>query len=386
MSFLDDVAIVGICESPRRKAPNIHPFQILQEVIAGALADAGLGLADVDGLCVTAGDIGEGGATEDVSEVAEYLGVSPAFVDSTDVGGCSAIIQTAHAAAAIHAGLANTVVIAYAACPRWYPIQPPNAMSWPVGPGASEMPCGMSTITAYALYAQRHMHQFGTTPEQLASIAVAVRNNARHNPDALYREPLTVEDVLASQPISSPLRKLDCCVVTESGGAVVVARADRAADRRKRPVRMLGYGEAVARVHMNQVVDFTVSPGLHSGRRAFAMAGLMPADVDVAQLYDAFTITPLIALEDLGFCRKGEGGAFVGEGRITAGGALPINTDGGGLSSNHPGQRGIFVLIEAVRQLRGEGPGINVPDCEISLAHGIGGFFSASATMLLANR
>lgn len=383
MSLFGNAAIVGAFESPRRKAPGIHPFQVFHEVIAGALDDAGLTLADVDGLCVTAGDLGEGGSTEDVTEIAEYLGITPGFADSTDVGGCSAILQAGHAAAAIEAGLASTVVVAYAACPRSYPFSIPNAMSWPTGPGAHEMPLGMTNIAAYALYAHRHMHEFGTTPEQLAELAVTIRANAAKNPAALFRDPLTVADVLASPMISSPFHKLDCCVVTDSGGAVVLTRKDKARNTRKTPVQILGYGESIARVHMNQVADFTTTPSRSSGARAFATAGLKPGDVDVAQFYDAFTITPLIALEDLGFCKRGEGGPFIASGATAATGSLPINTDGGGLSSNHPGKRGIFVLIEAIRQLRGEGPGVQVKDVDVSLAHGIGGFFSAAATMLL---
>lgn len=382
-SSFGGAAIVGAYESPRRKANNVHPFRIFHEVITGALDQAGLTLADVDGLCVTAGDVGEGGSTEDVIEIAEYLGIAPGYVDSTDVGGCSAMVQTAHAAAAISAGLAETIVVAYAACPRWFPLGPTNPMSWPVGPGAFEMPYGISNITAYGLFAARHMHQFGTKPEHLASIAATVRGNAAKNPQALFRDRITVEDVLASPMISSPFHKLDCCVVTDSGGAVVLTRADRARDTRKAPIRILGYGEAVTRVHVNQVEDFTVSPGARSGPRAFERAGLKPSDVDVAQFYDAFTITPLIGLEDLGFCLKGEGGPFVADGHIAPGGSIPINTDGGGLSSNHPGKRGVFVLIEALRQLWGESPGHQVPEAEISLAHGIGGFFSAASTMLL---
>jgi acetyl-CoA acetyltransferase len=382
--MLDSVAIVGAFESPRRKANDVHPFQIFHEVIAGALADAGLTFADVDGLCVTGGDAGEGGSTEDVTELAEYLGLTPRYVDSTDVGGCSAMVQVAHAAAAIACGLADTVVVAYAACPRWFPLGPTNPMSWPVGPGAMEMPYGITNISAYGLFAARHMHQFGTTPEQLASVPVAIRANAAQNPMALARDPISVADVLASPLVSTPFHKLDCCVVTDSGGAVVLTRRDRARDTKKAPIRLLGYGEAVTRVHVNQVHDFTVSPGVKSGKQAFEVAGLRPSDVDVAQFYDAFSITPLIGLEDLGFCKKGEGGPFVAGGSISAGGSIPINTDGGGLSSNHPGKRGVFVLIEALRQLWGESPGVQVSDCNVSLAHGIGGFFSAASTMLLA--
>jgi len=385
MSIRDEISIVGAFESPRRKEKDLHPFHILHEVVHDALADAGLTMTDVDGLCVTGGDTGEGGMLEDGIELAEYLGITPNYLETTDIGGCSAILQTAHAAAAIAAGLCDTVVVAYAACGRSYPFGPTTAMSWPCGPGSFEMPYGLSNISAYGLYAQHHMQRYGTTAEQLASIAVTVRGNAATNPNALMRDPIEIQDVLASPLISSPFHKLDCCVVTDSGGAVVLTRADRAKDLRRKPVSILGYGEYIGKAHLNQVPDFGISPGLYSGKLAFDRAGLRPADIDVAQLYDAFTITPLLALEDLGFCRKGEAGAFVQDGHIAPKGAIPINTDGGGLSSNHPGKRGIFVLIEALRQLRGEGPGIQVPDCEVALAHGIGGFFSAASTMILAN-
>lgn len=381
--MFDQVRFVGAHESPRRKTRDVHPFEIFAEVITGALDHAGLTLADVDGLCVTAGDLGEGGVVEDVIEVAEYLGIEPTFFDSTDVGGCSAIVQAARAAAAIQVGLADVVVVAYAACPRTFPFDIPTPMSWPIGPGAFEMPVGMSNITAYGAFAQAHMHRFGTTAEQLAEVAVTCRANAALNPDALLRDPITVADVLASAPISSPFHKLDCCVVTDSGGAVVLCRADRARDLPRRPISVAGFGEVITRVHLHQVRDFTVSPGAISGPAAFRRAGLQPGDVDVAQLYDAFTATPLFALEDLGFCAKGEGGPFVASGAIAPGGSIPINTDGGGLASNHPGKRGVFVLIEALRQLWGEGPGVQIASPEVSLAHGIGGFFSAAATMLL---
>lgn len=380
--MFDQARIVGAFESPRRKT-DLHPFELFREVVDGALADAGLTRAEVDGLCVTAGDVAEGGSSEDVIEIAEYLGLKPTFFDSTDVGGCSAIYQAGVAAAAIEAGLAEVVVVAYAACPRRYPFYPP--ITWPIGPGAHEMPYGYSSPSAYALFAQRHMHQFGTTPEQLAQIAVVARANAALNPDALMREPLTVADVLASPGVSTPLRKLDCCVVTDSGGAVVLARADRARDLARRPIRILGFGAQVTAVHFSQQADFVTTPGAVTGARAFGRAGLSPADVSVAQLYDAFSVTPLLALEDLGFCAKGEGGPFVESGAIAPGGSVPINTDGGGLSSNHPGKRGVFALIEGVRQLRGDGPGHRVPDPQVSLVHGIGGFFSAAATLLMGN-
>jgi acetyl-CoA C-acetyltransferase len=373
----------GLAENPRRKATGIHPFQILSEVIHAALDDAGLTLADVDGLAVTAGDMGEGGQIEDIIEVAEHLRITPRWVDSKDIGGCSGIVQAAHAAAAISVGLCDVVVVAYAACPKTFTFYPPTALTWPIGPGAHEMPHGLSNITAYALFAQAHMHRYGMRPEHLAGVSVTARAHAALNPQALFRDPITVDDVLAAPRVSTPFGKLDCCVVTESGAAVVLVSAERARDLRRPGQRILGHAEVVTRVSLNQVADFTQGPGSLTGPRAFAMAGLTPAQLDVAQLYDAFSITPLIALEDLGIVGRGEAGPFIAEGGLSATGTLPFNTDGGGLSSNHPGKRGLFVLIEALRQLRGDSPGLNVPDVEVSLAHGIGGFFSAAATMLL---
>lgn len=384
VNWSSEVAIVGAYESPRRDAPGVHPYAIHVECIKGALEDAGLTPADVDGFCTAAGDLGEGGAYSDLIEVAEYVGLRPSYVDSTEIGGASYISQAGHAAAAIACGLADVVVISYAACLRWWPV----ASSWdalvqPVGPGQYEVPYAASLIADYALFAQRHMHEYGTTPEQLARIAVTCRANAAANPHARYRDPITVDDVLDSPLIASPLHRLDCCIITDSGGAIVLTSKERARDCRKRPVWIAGFGEALGAIQLNQVESFTRTPAVDSGRRAFAMAGVTPADIDVAQLYDAFTITALLQLEDLGFCGKGEGGPFVEDGNIAPTGSIPINTDGGGLSSNHPGKRGIFLLIEAVRQLRGEGPGVQLDDPRLALVHGIGGVHSSGATMIV---
>jgi acetyl-CoA C-acetyltransferase len=382
MSWSGQIAIVGAYESPRRKAPGVHPFEIQAECVFGALEDAGLTLAEVDGFCTAAGSPGEGGAWMDVVEVAEWLGIRPTYVDSTDIGGAAPISQAGHAAAAIAAGLAEVVVVSYAACSYsaggQFDTPPPG---W--GPYGYETPYGFTTVASYALAAQRHMHEFGTTPEQLAAIAVQCRANAGPNPHARFREPLTVEDVLASPLIASPLHRYDCCVITDSGGAVVLVGRERAADCRKPPVWILGFGEAVGQVQMNQMWPFTETVATISGPRAMAMAGVRHEDIDCAQLYDSFTITVLLTLEDLGFCAKGEGGPYVESGAIAPGGALPINTDGGGLSSNHPGRRGIFTLIEGVRQLRGEGPGVQLADPKVVLCHGTGGSLSATATMIL---
>ncbi|WP_454016370.1 acetyl-CoA acetyltransferase [Azospirillum sp. Marseille-Q6669] len=379
-------AIAGVFESPRRDAPRVHPFALQMECILGALDDAGLTLKDVDGLCAASGDWAEGGSTMDVVELAEYIGIAPTYVNSTDVGGCSYILQAGQAAAAIATGLAEVVVISYAACPRWWPLSSPSfdPFVFPAGPGQYEIPYAPTLISTYGLFARRHMDLYGTTSEQLAQVAVTFREHAATNPDARLRKPITVDDVLASPMIASPLHRLDCCVVTDGGGAVVMTSRERARDLRKPPVHLVGYGAAVARTQNSQIPDDLTTPAALSGPRAFAMAGLTPGEIDVAQIYDAFTITPMLALEDLGFCGRGESGAFVADGNLTLGGSLPTNTDGGGLSSNHPGKRGIFTLIESVRQLRGEGPGVQVPDARIALAHGLGGTFCSAATAILA--
>jgi acetyl-CoA C-acetyltransferase len=380
------VAIVGAYESPRRKADGVHPFQIHAEVARGALDDAGVTLDEIDGYCTAAGEAGEGGGVEDVIELTEYLGLKSAtYFNGTDVGGCSYIVHAGQAMAAIASGLADMVLITYASCPRWWPLTTPDwdVPTFPIGPGQFEFPFAPTVPADHAIAAQRHMSQYGTTSEQLARIAVTCRANAANNPDARFRDPITVDDVLASPVIASPLHKLDCCVVTDSGGAVVLASAERARDCAKPPVWIQGFGAAITQFHTNQMEDATVTPAALSGPRAFEMAGVGHDDIDVAQLYDAFTITPILALEDLGFCEKGEGGPFVEAGNIDADGTLPINTDGGGMSSNHPGKRGMLAMIEGVRQLRGEGPGAQVAGAKTSLVHGWGGSFSAAATMIL---
>ncbi|MDO9360173.1 MAG: acetyl-CoA acetyltransferase [Polaromonas sp.] len=385
MNLSGKAAIAGVYESALRDAPNMHPYALQMECVLGALDDAGLTLADVDGLCSASGDWAEGGAVESVIEFAEYAGLQPTYFDGTDVGGCSYIVHLARAATAIATGQAEVVVISYAACPRWWPLKTPSfdPFVYPAGPGQYELPYEPTLISTYGMFAQRHMHLYGTTREQMAQVAVTFRDHAAANPNARMRKPITVEDVLASPPVASPLGRLDCCVVTDGGGAIVMTSRDRARDLKKRPVHVAGFGTAIHRTQISQIDRDLRTPAVLSGPRAFAMAGLTPKDIDVAQLYDAFTITPMLALEDLGFCGRGESGGFVQDGHLTLGGQLPCNTDGGGLSSNHPGKRGIFTLIESTRQLRGEGPGVQVPGAEVALAHGLGGTFCAAATAIL---
>jgi acetyl-CoA C-acetyltransferase len=385
MDLNGKVAIVGAYESPRRKADGVHPFEIHAEVTRGVLEDAGVELGDVDGYCTAAGEAGEGGGVENVIELTEYLGLEATYFNGTDVGGCSYIVHAGQAMAAIASGLAEMVLITYASCPRWWPLSTPDwdVPTFPIGPGQWEYPFGPTIPADFALAARRHMELYGTTSEQLAQIAVTCRANAKDNEHARYRESITIDDVLESPTIASPLHKLDCCVVSDSGGAILLASAERAKDCAKDPVWMLGFGAAINNFHVNQWRDATLTPAALSGPRAFAMAGVSHGNIDVAQLYDAFTITPLLALEDLGFCAKGDGGPFVEAGNINPDGKLPINTDGGGLSSNHPGKRGMFAMIEGVRQLRGEGPGVQIEGAKTALVHGWGGQLSAAATLIL---
>jgi len=380
MSALERAAIAGVYEHPTRWAPEKTLYQICAESARGALADAGLTMADVDGFCAAGiGPIG-------IMTLAEHLDLTPRFHDSTNIGGSSFVAHVLHAAAAIAAGLSEVVLIVYGSTA--------SSERFAVGTGGLntgdppdqfEVPFGPTVLNAYALCAQRHMHEFGTTAEQLAEIAVTTRRHAGMNPVAKFRDPISVADVLASRVVSSPLHLLDCCIISDGGGAVVVTSAERARDLRQRPVRILGGAESLCHTSMGRR-DLTDMAAKQTGARALAMAGVGHADIDLCMLYDSFTITVLLTLENLGFCKKGEGGGFVQGGRIGLGGALPINTDGGGLSSNHPGMRGIFLVIEAVKQLRGECGERQVGNCEVALCHGTGGMLGlrhSGVTMIL---
>jgi acetyl-CoA C-acetyltransferase len=375
--------IVGAYESPRRKARGVHPYAIHAEVVRGALSDAGLQLSDVDGFCTATTMKPEGALELGLIEIAEYLGIRPRWFDGTDTGGAAFVTHAAHAARAIEAGLCDVVVVTYAAVGRTWPFPYEDTVTNPYGPGAFELPYGPSTIANYALAATRHAHEHRSTPEQLATIAVQARSNATLNEHAMYRDPITVADVIASRPMSSPLRQLDCCVVSDSGGAFVLTTSERARNLRGTPVEILGAGEAFTHVHMSQMPNVDESAAVHSGAAAFSEAGMTPRDVDCVQLYDSFTITVLLSLEALGFCAIGSGGEFVESGALAPTGELPFNTDGGGLSSNHPGRRGALAVIEGVRQLRGESPGANVAGVSTCLVHATGGFLSSAATLLL---
>lgn len=379
-------AIVGVADDahPSGQIEGTVP-QIEARMIREALADAGLTLADVDGVAIN-NPVGWAASLE----LAERLGIAPRWTDTTQTGGSSFEIHVQHAAAAIALGLAEVVVVVYAATPRsdfkrgtggWRT----RAAAGGATPNVEwEMPHGLRLpMGAYALAASRHMHEFGTTSEQLAEIAVQTREWAALNPRARLQDPITVDDVLASPMEASPLHKLDCCLVTDGAGAVVLTSLERARSLARPPVAVLGAGVGHTHSMISQMPDLTTTGGVVSGREAFAIAGLGPAEVDVVELYDSFTITVLLALEDLGFCPKGEGGAFVADGPLRPGGTLPANTNGGGLAYTHPGQYGMFLLVEAVRQLRGEAGPRQVPDAEVAIAHGSGGVLSAMATVVL---
>ena len=358
--------------------------QIHAEVAAGALADAGLGFEDVDAyLC--AGDAPGFGAIS----MAEYLGLRCSYLDTSETGGSSYLCHVGHAAAAIAAGKCHVALVTLGGKPRTGGPGPGGTARSDAPEANFEQSWGLSgAVSGYALAAQRHMHEFGTTGAELAEIKVAAAWHAQYNRHAFLPRPVTVQEVLASPMISSPLRRLDCCVVTDGGGAIVVVSPEVAANLSRRKVKVLGHGEA-PKYADNGRIDLTYSGAVWSGPRAFEEARLTPADVDYASIYDSFTITVLITLEDLGFCEKGKGGEFVRDGTLQAPhGRLPFNTDGGGLSNNHPGNRGgMTKVIEAVRQLREEtAPEVQVPDCSIAVAHGTGGNLGTrvgSATLVL---
>lgn len=383
MTIRGKAYIAGAYEHPERVIPGKSIAQIHAEVALGALADAGLSPADVDGYWCARDAPGFGAIT-----MAEYLGLCRlSYIDSTETGGSSPVAHVGHAAAAIAAGKCRVALITLGGLPR---SQPPLASPLGEAPEAAfEMLFGATTAAQYALAARRHMYEFGTTSAQLAEIKVAASHHAQYNPHALLRTPVTVEEVLASPWVCEPLHRLDCCVITDGGGAVVVVAPEVARDLPRRTVKVLGHGEAPKHAAINGRIDLTYTGAVWSGPRAFEEAGVTPADIDYASIYDSFTITVLETIEDLGFCEKGKGGAFVSGGALRApDGRLPFNTDGGGLCNNHPGNRGgMTKIIEAVRQLRGEANAeVQVADCALAVAHGTGGSLGTrmgSATLIL---
>ncbi|CAG2153464.1 thiolase domain-containing protein [Cupriavidus numazuensis] len=385
MSIKGKAYIVGAYEHPTRKAPDKSVAQLHAECARGALADAGLSLADVDGY-FCAGDAPGMGAINMI----DYLGLKVRHVDSTDTGGSAYLVHVSHAAQAIAAGKCNVALITLAGRPRSEGSSGTQARSWGANlPDAPfEAPFNPVTVNLYAMVAMRHMYEYGTTPEQMAWVKVAASHHAQHNPHAMLRNVVTVEDVLNSPMIADPLHKLDCCVVSDGGGALIVARPEIAATLKRPKVKILGAGEYI-KGQLGGEIDLSWSGAKFSGAAAFSEAGVTPADIKYASIYDSFTITVLMQLEDLGFCKKGEGGKFVADGNLIAGvGKLPFNTDGGGLCNNHPANRGgITKVIEAVRQLRGEAhPAVQVQNCDLALAQGTGGYLGSrhgSATLIL---
>ncbi|ALM82922.1 thiolase domain-containing protein [Bordetella sp. N] len=386
MSINGKAYIVGAYEHPLRKAPDTSLAQLHAEVALGALADAGIPASEVDGYFCSGDTPGLGALS-----MLDYLNLQPSHIDNTDMGGASYIALVAHAAQAIAAGKCRVALITLAGRPRSEGVATGTKakMRTPDQPDAQwEFPYGLANAAGYAMCARRHMHEYGTTSEQLAWIKVAASQHAQHNPNAMLRKPVTVSDVLASPLVADPLHRLDCCVVSDGGGALVVASPEVARTLQRPLVKVRGAGEAVKHT-AGGYIDLTYSGGRWSGARAFEEAGVTPADIRYASIYDSFTITVLMQLEDLGFCAKGEGGRFVADGNLISGvGKLPFNTDGGGLCNNHPGNRGgMTKVIEAVRQLRGEAhPAVQVPDCHLALAHGTGGMLATrhgSATLIL---
>ncbi len=373
MSAKSNACIAGIYEHPLRVAPNHTVAQLHAEVARGALLDAGLSLNDVDGY-FCAGDAPGMGPVSMV----DYLGLKKvSYVDSTDIGGASYLAHVSHAARAIAQGQCKVALITLAGRPKSEGSSGTQVRSQHAAAPdfAFEKPYSPAPLNTYAMCAMRHMFEFGTTSEQLAWIKVAASAHAQHNPHALLREVLTVEEVLSSPMIADPLHRADCCVVTDSGGAVIVVHPDIAKSLKRPVVQMLGAAES-AKGQMGGKVDLTYSGVAWTGPRAFAEAGITPKQIRYASIYDSFTITVLIQLEDLGFCKKGDGGRFVEHGQLIAGkGSLAFNTDGGGLCNNHPANRGgMTKIIEAVRQLRGEAhPAVQIPNLEFALASGIGG-------------
>jgi len=386
MSLKGKAYIAGAFEHPTRKAPDKSVALLHAECAAGALADAGLTKDDVDGY-FCAGDAPGMGPLSMV----DYMNLKVRHVDATDVGGSSYLLLVSHAAEAIAAGRCNVALITLAGRPRsegqatgtaaraGNPAQPDMMFEYPYSP---------TVVNMYAMCAQRHMYEYGTTAEQLAWIKVAASTHAQYNPNAMLRDVVTVEDVVNSPMVSTPLHRLDCCVISDGGGALLVVKPEIARSLKRPLIKVIGHGEA-PKGQMGGMVDLTYTGARYSGAAAFEMAGVKHTDVKYASIYDSFTITVLMQLEDLGFCEKGQGGKFVSDGNLISGvGKLPFNTDGGGLCNNHPANRGgITKVIEAVRQLRGEAHAkVQVPNCDVALAHGTGGSLGTrhgSATLIM---
>jgi acetyl-CoA acetyltransferase len=385
MSGLNDlrgkVAVAGVGHAGLGRADGYSEMEILVQAAHRAVTDAGLTMRDIDGICTASV-----AATMWAMPVIEHLGIRPSFIDSTMLGGSSFVAHLMPALHALASGQCNAVLVCYGSTQRTSTLSraeigrvrknfDPQPYETPYDP--------LNPLSSYALAAARHMHQYGTTREHLAQVALAASQWARLNPEAQLRDPVTLDEILASRMVSDPLTVRDCCLVTDGAGAYVLVRADRARDLPQKPVYVLGNATAVWNRQISSMDDLTVTAAQESGRRAFAMAGLQPSDIDVAELYDAFTINTILFLEDLGFCAKGEGGAFISNGAIAPGGRLPVNTNGGGLCCVHPGMYGVFIMIEAVRQLRGACGERQVAGAKVALVHGNGGTLSSQSTAIL---
>jgi acetyl-CoA acetyltransferase len=367
-------AVVGIGTTPNWNNPGYSALDQLGIAVQAAAQDAGINVSDIDGLFTST-------LTHFMPalSVAEYLGIQPNYMDGTNIGGSSFLGHLLSATLAIQAGLCKVACICYgsnqlSAGGKLTTLTEPSPWESPYHP--------RNPISAYALATARHMYQYGTTREQLAHVAVAARLWAQLNPAAYIRDPLSIDDVLSSRLISDPLTLRDCCLVTDGGGALILVAADRASDFPNPPAYVLGVGEATTHRQISSMEDLTLTGALHSGQRAFDMARVNPADIDVLQLYDAFTINPILFLEDLGYCAKGEGGSFVASGAIAPGGSLPVNTNGGGLSCTHPGMYGIFAAIEAIVQIRGTAGNRQISNVNLALAHGNGGQLASQVTAI----
>jgi len=376
MSLRGETAVVGVGLTEFGGLPGHTHMEIMAKAIDKAITDAGIHKDEIDGIF-------SANFVEMLTPltVAEYLGINPTYMDGTNTGGSVFVNSMQSAAAALSLGLCNVALICYGSNSATGPFTHPPAMHT-----VEDVYRPRNPITPYALAANRHMHEFGTTKEQLAEVAVSARAWAQLNPAATMRDPLSVEDVVNARMIVDPLGKFDCCLISDGGAAMIMVRKDRAQDFPKKPVYMLGVGSRTDHNLISCMPDLTTTAAKEAAAAAFAMAGVSPADIDVVELYDAFTINTILFLEDMGFCEKGEGGAFVSNGNIAPGGSLPVNTNGGGLSCVHPGMYGMFLMIEAVQQLRGECGERQVDNAKLAACNGSGGFLASQVSAIFGTQ
>jgi len=376
MSLRGETAVVGVGLTEFGGLPGHSHMEIMAKAIDKAITDAGIHKDEIDGIF-------SANFVEMLTPltVAEYLGINPTYMDGTNTGGSVFVNSMQSAAAALSLGLCNVALICYGSNSATGPFTHPPAMHT-----VEDVYRPRNPITPYALAANRHMHEFGTTREQLAEVAVSARAWAQLNPAATMRDPLSVEDVVNARMIVDPLGKFDCCLISDGGAAMIMVRKDRAQDFPKKPVYMLGVGSRTDHNLISCMPDLTTTAAKEAAAAAFSMAGVTPADIDVVELYDAFTINTILFLEDMGFCEKGEGGAFVSNGNIAPGGSLPVNTNGGGLSCVHPGMYGMFLMIEAVQQLRGECGERQVDNAKLAACNGSGGFLASQVSAIFGTQ